>query len=417
VKGRIDLARRFGEEAVDVARSFGLDRELAIALQVYGQVSLASGDVARAGELFRECVAALRRDPSLFWTARALRLLALVHFRMSLNERGAFFLGVSDAVRESIGAELIGHDRALVLPAMEKARSEMGAAEFEAAFGAGRSAPLGPVLDRVVRESDTGEFPVPTAAVRPSASHPPLEVRALGPLEILRDGAPVPRDAWRSARPRELLLHLLAHPDGCSREQIGLVFWPDASSTQVKNSFHVTLHHLRKALGRADLIAFDRERYRIAWELGVVFDAREFEQRARAAMRSAMGDKEAELRSAVALYRGEFLEEEDAGDWHLETRDSLRRLYVDAVLLLGQRNMARDAYKEAADWFRLAVAADPLNEDAHRRLMLALSRAGDRAEAMRAYGRLAHTLQKDMDAQPDRETAALYERLRRAEPV
>jgi DNA-binding SARP family transcriptional activator len=416
VRGRIDVAKQFGEEAVDVARAYGLDRELAIALQVFGQVSLASGDVARAGELFRECVAALRRDPSLFWTARALRMLALVHFRMSINERGAFLMGASDAVRESIGAGLIGHDRALVLPAIDKARSEIGAGAFDAAMNAGRTAPLDTVLDRVVRESDTGEFPVPRPAARAPMPHPPLEVRALGPLEILRDGKPVPDEAWRSARPRELLLYLLSHPDGCTREQIGLAFWPDASTTQVKNNFHVMLHHVRKALGRSDLIAFERDRYRIAWELAVTFDAREFEQRARAGLRTR-GGKDEDLQAAVALYRGEFLAEADAGDWHLETRDALRRLYLDVVLQLGQRAMGRDAYKEAADWFRKAVAADPLYEEANRSLMLALSRAGDRAEAMRSYNRLAQTLQKDMDAQPDRETKALYERLRRAEPV
>ena len=49
--------------------------------------------------------------------------------------------------------------------------------------------------------------------------------------------------------------------------------------------------------------------------------------------------------------------------------------------------------------------------------MLALTRAGERSEALRQYERLSQTLQSDLDAEPERETKALYERLRRAETV
>jgi hypothetical protein len=53
---------------------------------------------------------------------------------------------------------------------------------------------------------------------------------------VWRDGVLVPGDAWRSAKMKELLLHLLTCPEGRTREQIGLVFWPDASAAQVKNT-------------------------------------------------------------------------------------------------------------------------------------------------------------------------------------
>jgi DNA-binding SARP family transcriptional activator len=46
-------------------------------------------------------------------------------------------------------------------------------------------------------------------------------------------------DAWTSAKAKELLLYLVCHPAGCTREDLGLAFWPDASTAQVKNSFHV----------------------------------------------------------------------------------------------------------------------------------------------------------------------------------
>ena len=48
---------------------------------------------------------------------------------------------------------------------------------------------------------------------------------ALGGAAV--DEAPVDESAPRT---RELLVHLLAHPEGRTREQVGLAFWPDASA-------------------------------------------------------------------------------------------------------------------------------------------------------------------------------------------
>jgi len=428
MKQRVDEALTLGEEAVTVARAYGLDRELAIALQVLAGVKLVTGDVTHAEALYRECIAALRRDPSVFWTARALGMLALVAFREGSHRRGAYLSGAAEMVRESVGARFFGHDRTQLEPAMEAARRALGSEAFEAEWATGRVAHLPTLMAELARPvpavpRDEGRPETTTA----SRKTPALEVRALGPLEILRDGAPLPETAWRYARPRELLLYLMSHPDGRTREQIGLVFWPESSSIQVKNNFHVMLHHVRKSLGRADLVTFERERYRINWEIegGVSFDARAFESLVQPALRTVKSSRPSEsveqavsrLREALTLYRGDFLADVEAGDWHLEIRDRLRRLSTEAAIALGDVSMSRDAYREAADSFARAVAVDELNEGAWRRLLVALARGGERSEALRRYERLVETLKADLGAEPDKDTKLLHERLRRAEPV
>ena len=59
-------------------------------------------------------------------------------------------------------------------------------------------------------------------------------------------------------RDRFLLLH-----ERAAKEDIGLALWPDASPAQVRNVFHVTLHHLRRLLGPEPWIVFDRGGYRL----------------------------------------------------------------------------------------------------------------------------------------------------------
>ena len=94
---------------------------------------------------------------------------------------------------------------------------------------------------------------------------------------------------------------------------LGLAFWPDASAAQVKNSFHVLLYRLRKALGRADLVVIDDERYQINPELATWFDAGQFERELTAARRDP-----ARLEDALSLYGGDLAAEETVGDWAVE---------------------------------------------------------------------------------------------------
>jgi DNA-binding SARP family transcriptional activator len=448
IRGDLDRALGEAEEAARIAREFGLDRELAIALQVLATVVLTTGDLPRAAELFRETLAALRRDPSPFWAARALLLLGVVTCRLGDPVLGARFLGAAESCRGTIGADLFPHDRERLSPVVTAGRDAAGLDAFDQAWAEGRALSVEDASALALSGAADAGTPGPEGSVTatPIVSQRawlPLEVHALGPLRISVDGVPLQPDAWRYLRPRELLLYLLAAPEGYTRDQIGLTFWPDSSATQVKNSFHVTLPHLRRALGRADLIEFQDDRYRLAWNQGVWVDAREFEvtvetalktlgvrhgrrsasdlvrkstsvESAQPADRSAVLD---ELRAALDLYRGEFLADERAGDWHLEYRDRLRRLYTRGTLLTAAELQINERHAEAAEAYRRVLAADELHEEAHRRLMIALARGGERSSALRQYERLSLMLRKELSAQPESETTMLYDRIRGTEPV
>jgi predicted ATPase/DNA-binding SARP family transcriptional activator len=241
-----------------------------------------------------------------------------------------------------------------------------------------------------------------------------LIAHALGPLQIFVDGRPLDGDAFGASKPRELLLLLLCHPEGCTREQVGIAFWPEASGAQVKNNFHVTLHRLRRTLAHPEWIVLSGERYRLNPALHIDFDAARFESRVRAALRANDPDG---IASALDIYRGEFLEHEAVGDWHLERRDRLRALRIDALLALGRLRLHEDRSSDAAAAFRAVLARDPLHEEACRQLMICHARAGDRVQALRLYENMTALLQAELDVQPDPTTTGLYERLLRAEVV
>lgn len=423
--GRMGRAIEMLEEGVQVARAFGLERELGIALNCLGAAMMDRGDLARCVALVRESLDAFRRDPQLMFAARSLEVLGGIACERGglAAAEGAVLVGAGEGVREAIGSTPFRVDLGWLARHREAGRTALGEGEFERARARGRAMSLDEAIDyALARPALTGP-PVapsratPSAELAPPATSAVLRVRSLGPLVLHRGDAPLPADAWSYAKPRELLLFLLTHPEGRTREQAGLALWPEASAAQVRNNFHVTLHHLRKALGGSEWVQFERGSYRIAPDRGVEFDAATFEEAMTAALRLARRQSPSiePLRAALALYDGDFLASESVGDWHLPLRDRLRRLRTDGLLALGDALLSAERHAEATEVLESLIAEEELHEGAYRRLMLSRARGGDRTGALRMYQRLRDGLRAEYGSAPERETAALFEQLRRGD--
>jgi DNA-binding SARP family transcriptional activator len=220
-----------------------------------------------------------------------------------------------------------------------------------------------------------------------------LQVRALGKLEIVRDGAAVEE----SARARELLLFLLCHPAGRTKEQIGAALWPDADPARLRNNFHTTLHRLRKLLGDAEWISVESDTYTLNRARGIGFDAEVFEREAGAAMRARNANR---LARAIDLYQGDFFENAGGGEWYLDIRDRLRDLYARALDQLARLRVFENDYPAAAEAYRRLTALDDLDEEAAAGLIHALEKQSDHAGAVRAWERLARALRRELGVFP-----------------
>jgi len=439
-EGHLDRAAEMTEGALEAARAFGQYRELSVSLRQLSIVELRRDDPARAARLAVEALEAVERDPQHYFIAMSLEALAGACADLGRPVEAAHLFGAGERIREEIGVAVARIDLPVYEPRIASVRSALDEAAFRGAWDGGRRLTVAEAItfgrgvgaalatappgmsgdasraDRAAAATVSAGTPAPD----PAAAVAGLHVRALGPLEIDVEGRRLEPEAWSHARPRELLLHLLCHPAGRTRQEVGLALWPESSAAQVKNSFHVALHHLRKTLGRPEWVRIENERYRVSTELGVRFDAVEFEGAVRAGVRAARDGSEAgldALRAALALYRGDFLADESVGDWHLELRDHLRRLLVDGMLALGDALLRTAAHEEAIEIGRRAVLADDLHEAAHRQLMIGYARTGERLQAIRQFERLSTLLRDELDAEPEPETVALHRRILAAEPV
>ena len=420
-QGDLETASALLSENEVVAREHHLPTTLAHSLVTHARIELAKGNVEPACTLVMEGLELEVSINDAWGIGLAVDVVALVAAQRGHPEDAARLLAGVGAHRERLAVALPGTAPADRARLVESLRATLGAryAELEAEGRAMSTAQIvGLALTEAARH--TTEHRVPMAREPRGAQRCTLRVLALGPLQVFVNGTLVETTAWGSARPRELLVYLLMHPEGRTKEQVGLVFWPDASAAQLRNSFHVTLHRLRKALGNPEWIGLVHDRYRVDPAVVEEFDVLEFERDVTAARRALKRQEEgapAKLEQALARFRGDFLDGEPVGDWHLEHRDRLQRIYVDALMELGARLAAEERHAKAAEAYRRVLARDELHEEALLALMKAHAALGERSQALRVYRRFADRMREELDAEPDDEATAFFEKLQQGAGV
>jgi len=218
-----------------------------------------------------------------------------------------------------------------------------------------------------------------------------VAIRALGGFEVIRDGAPVPKTAWRSKKARDLLMILVTRRRPVPREQLMELLWPGVPARTSTNRLSVLLSGVRDVLQSRR-----REGKPLASDAGAVWldrdevsvDVEEFLDRASAALdahRAGAPDAIALLRAAETAYTGGFLENDPYQEWAEQLAEEVRATYV-ALLraLAAQLRDAGDIDGMARHTLRL-LEHDPYNEDAHFQLITAMVDAGHLGEARRRY--------------------------------
>ena len=187
--------------------------------------------------------------------------------------------------------------------------------------------------------------------------------------------------------------------------------------------FKVALNALNKALephrSTDDPFSFivrHGSAYRLRPEADLHLDYVEFEQACEQGICSLdegrTEDGIVQLRAALQLYSGDYLPDALYESWASEPRDRILALYLRATDQLSTVLIEREAYEEAINLCQQIVERDPCWERAYRSLMVAHTRQGNRALALRAYQRCVEALSTDLGVDPAPTTVALEQRIR-----
>jgi hypothetical protein len=91
------------------------------------------------------------------------------------------------------------------------------------------------------------------------------------------------------------------------------------------------------------------------------------------------------LEHAIALYRGDFLEEDAYDEWAGPLREEARAVHADVAHTLAEDAAAAGRYDEAAGYSLRVLDRDRYDERAHLGLVTSLVARGRHGEARRAY--------------------------------
>ncbi|QJR35784.1 BTAD domain-containing putative transcriptional regulator [Gemmatimonas groenlandica] len=421
--------------AISAFRELGEQWFLSLALEGIANVQVALGRTNAALSFAREAATVLVEERDAWFVSRACDTAAWVVANATggvlatpdASTLAARLLGVAEALRRSCGAGIIGPDVQRDGVMREKLRARMAAAEFEARIADGLHHVLDDALQLMANEVTTLERSLEPGgdapAVAPVHSPPPPTVRVqlLGRFTLWRDGVELPSRQLPSGKVRELLAYLLVH-DVVTKEEIGLELWPEASTAQLRNVFHVTAHHVRRHLGEQPFVSFDRGRYRVLREPGAdvrltcdTDELRVLQQEVQSAVkRRLVVDAEVLDRWALVLAScdGDFLSGDTGDGWMVTAQDRLRVQWADAADGLVQLARIGGRHHELLALCELLVRRDPYRESAHRAYMESLAALGERARALAHYESFSAMLQREFGASPSVETRRVVERLR-----
>jgi len=122
-----------------------------------------------------------------------------------------------------------------------------------------------------------------------------------------------------------------------------------------------------------------------------------------AAVALAAAERAHELLSA-----GTAIGEEHYANWADPAREQVRELLRRVRLAAAEASLATGDPRRAASYAEAAVAADPLDEAAHRWYMSAAAAAGEQAKALAAYEALRQRLRRELGADPAPQTRELH---------
>jgi LuxR family maltose regulon positive regulatory protein len=251
---------------------------------------------------------------------------------------------------------------------------------------------------------------------------PPIRIETLGGFRVSRNSTAIGDKEWPARQPRLLLQAIVAHGSrGVPKDLLIDDLWPESASLSADKTFKVILHRLRRVLEpeihtdygpayvqlKSNLVSLDSELCRI--------DAEEFLTLMESGARKEKdGDPKGALASyqqALERYKGDFLPEELNSLTINARREELRAAYIRLLLKTAALHESRGTTTKAIACYRKLVQADPLLEEAYRRLMTLYANGGMPAQALRVFEECRKALGENLDLHPDELTNALYRKV------
>lgn len=240
-----------------------------------------------------------------------------------------------------------------------------------------------------------------------------LKLSLLGQLQLAYGEAPLAGLA--SGKAQALLCYLALDGRPHSRQALAGLLWGELPEADARRNLRGTLLKLRHVVEPHILVSHQSLAFN--GDSDYWLDVEVF----RRCLDPRAGGAPAQLRQAVALYRGDFLEDfyvrqaPAFEEWVARQRAQLQELAIQAYHELARYDSQQGDYAAALAGVRRLLEIDPAREEAHRQLMQLLALSGQRSRALAQYEFCRDVLAAELGVEPAPETVELVERIRSGE--
>ena len=284
-------------------------------------------------------------------------------------------------------------------------------------LGAASSRPDGQAAAALLREVQSFEKKLPglrrqlrrqTQAV--PLGMPRIVIQSLGRIQVRINNKVVNSTDWVTQSSRDLFLMLVAHPEGLTKEEAGVILWPECSTDELRWRFKNTIYRLRRAIGK-DVILFEGDIYRFNHSMDYENDADTFERMLDLAGASPdVARRIYHYEAAAKLYRGDYLPELSE-DWVVVQREKLRTRFLASLMILSRLYMEQKQLDRALTAVERILSEDSCMEEAYQLGIQILAAEDNRSALKRFYERCERALMDELGVKPTRATKQLYETL------
>jgi ATP/maltotriose-dependent transcriptional regulator MalT/DNA-binding SARP family transcriptional activator len=282
------------------------------------------------------------------------------------------------------------------------------------------------VLDRLEQLTGDGDQQVASAALaareRLRRDPPPLRFELLGRFRVMRAGWEIGEGGWeRPMAARVVRFLLVSGPSAVPEDVLFEAFWADRPADAARQQLAVALSRGRKLLdlpgAERSLVEVSERTYRLRLRERDSVDAFEFDEAAGAALAESGAGRRASLERAAVMWTGEPLPEDRYSPWSFAWRDRLTERYAQVLSGMIELSTASGDHAGTIRTARDLLELDPLNEEAHRQLMVAYARTGRTNYALRQYLECRRALISELGVEPAARTSRLQSRILAGEAI
>ncbi len=236
-----------------------------------------------------------------------------------------------------------------------------------------------------------------------------ISIHTFGHFDVTINGREISNENWQRKKARDIFkILLIHHQQSVSADELIDTLWTDTTGRNLIPTLWNCVTYIRKALEPklkprepSTYIKIAGKNYLLDLGSGAEIDFIAFKDLlARGNKQKSLLSKIQLYEQAVELYQGDFLKEDAFEEWASYERESMKELYLHAMIEIGNFHAYNGNLPDAITFARRAIETDRVYEEGYELLFTALAGNNQTSELFKAWKSCQLFYNKELGSTP-----------------